>query len=111
MTDPTNEIAIKSLIQHLAHAGHTRWQSALESLSAERDHAIPNLQSLRLLLDRRRDECDRLERELADAQKQRDEARREVCEADAILGTTAADTANAVARLRGWDCFGQGGGA
>ena len=53
----------------------------------------------------------RLSAELAAMRKQRDEARREVCEADAILGTTAADTANAVARLRGWDCFGQGGGA
>ena len=56
-------------------------------------------------------ERDGLSAELAAAIKQRDEARREVCEADAILGTTAADTANAVARLRGWDCYGQGGGA
>ena len=93
----------------------TRFHAILNQVAGEKDEAMRSAvkwavdQSLVAL--RQQDDIERLRAELAAMRKQRDEARREVCEADAILGTTAADTANAVARLRGWDCFGQGGGA
>jgi hypothetical protein len=55
-----------------------------------------------------------LERELAKATAERDEARRKLCEADAnhnmiffdhSINGYATNTPQRVARLRGWDCF------
>ena len=58
-------------------------------------------------------ERERLHAELAAMQKQRDEAREEICELvaasdEAITGF--ATTAKQIAARRGWDCFAQGGG-
>jgi hypothetical protein len=51
-----------------------------------------------------------LERELDAMEKQRDEARREVCELRADLRVKPTFKRE-VAAERGWDCFEEGGGA
>ena len=65
MSETVNELVIDALIRHFADSGSTRVQTALESLRAEHARFSAEVPSLRLLLDARRNECERLERELA----------------------------------------------
>jgi len=66
--------------------------------------------SKRLKTDMAADEIERLRAELAAAIKQRDEARREVCNMTTFYNPHIAE-AKEVAAKRGWDCYEEGGGA
>jgi len=57
------------------------------------------------------DEIERLRAELAAMREQRDEARREVCEAEVILSPRDDLTVHEYAAENGWDCYKEGGGA
>ena len=120
MSETVNELVIDALLRHFADSGMTRVQTALESFRAEHARLAAEVPSLRLLLDARRNECERLEGDLAAAiaerdalKRERDEARREVCEAEVMLSPRDDLRRHQYAAERGWDCFKQqdGGGA